>query len=97
MISRRFLLGAAPAALAAHSLPAIAAPLSIAVSADTGAVTAGLEQLALDYYANCLRHGLMTIREIRAAENMPPLDLEDLLQRRATPFPGGKVIVTSNP
>lgn len=69
MISRRFLLGAAPIALVAHSLPAVAtttAPFTW---------SAEIDRLAVDYYATGLRAGFMTVADVRAAEGMFDLDL----------------------
>jgi hypothetical protein len=78
MISRRFLLGAAPAALVAHSLPAIAKPIAIST---WGAGTAALDaQFSLTML---LQHGLTTVGEVRAELGLPAFDPAHLL--RAAP------------
>jgi hypothetical protein len=74
VISRRFLLGAAPVALAAHHLPAVATT--------TAPHTWGaeLDRLAIDYYATGVRAGFMTVADVRRAEGFQSFDLADLLR-----------------
>jgi hypothetical protein len=76
MISRRFLLGAAPAALVAHSLPAIAKPLAIDVST-WGAGTAALDAR---FAQQMLINGLITVGELRDDLGLPAFDLAGLLR-----------------
>jgi hypothetical protein len=80
MISRRFLLGAAPAALVAHSLPAIAKPLSIEISCDASTWGAGTAALDIRFAQQMLINGLTTVGELRDHLGLPALDLVDLLR-----------------
>jgi hypothetical protein len=77
MISRRFLLGAAPVALVAHSLPAIAAPIE---ASTWGAGTAALD---IRFAQQMLINGLTTIGELRDDLGLPAFDPAHLL--RAAP------------
>lgn len=83
MISRRFLLSAAPAALVAASVPVKALGLGEIVTMPAATTWgAGIEGINAAWAASMLRHGLATIEEIRAAEDLAPPKFQfDLLLR----------------
>lgn len=79
MISRRFLLGAAPAALVAHVLPS----RMICQPEGTGTVAvtwgAGHDQLLADYIAQ-IQAGIIRVEDLRIMEGLPDLDVGGLLR-----------------
>lgn len=83
MISRRFLLGAAPVALLA---PAIAKSLPAAAPAVPTTWGAGLEAVDMAALPDVMAYftrvgaGLMTVDEVRRAEGFTKFDLESLLR-----------------
>jgi hypothetical protein len=80
-LSRRFLLGAAPAALVAQAIPEILPPIG---PSTWGAGTSAALDMAMQPSITAwlqVQAGIMSIAEVRAAEDLPPIsfDLKDLL------------------
>lgn len=81
MISRRFLLAAAPAALVAHSLP-VPARLAFTPNPIT-TWGAGDDLCAIAYYQQGLVSGWLSVADCRRMEDLPDLTYDGLLRAKA--------------